>query len=85
LGPEQHFAWVGQADGMAVDVDGNLFVTGSAGVTVLAPNGSAWGTIPLSQATNCAFGGSDRTTLFITTRSTVYSLDLSTPGMPPMF
>ena len=85
LGPEQHFAWVGQADGMAVDVNGNLFVTGSAGVTVIASNGATWGTIPLSQATNCTFGGDDRTTLFITTRTTVYSLDLSIPGTPPMY
>ena len=85
LGPEQHLAWVDQPDGMAVDVDGNLFVTGSAGVTALAPNGAAWGTIGLAEATNCTFGGEDRTTLFITTRSTVYSVELDIAGTPPMF
>lgn len=84
LGPEQHLAWVGQADGMAVDIDGNLFVTGASGLTVLAPNGSTWGSIALPGATNCSFGGDDRKTLFITTRSTVYSLDLDIPGTPPM-
>ena len=85
LGPEQHFAWVTQADGMAVDVDGNLYVTGSAGLTVLAPSGSAWGVVPFTNATNCAFGGPDRDTLFVTTRSTVYALDLPIPGTPSAF
>ncbi|MBV1858758.1 MAG: SMP-30/gluconolactonase/LRE family protein [Nannocystaceae bacterium] len=82
LGSAQHLAWVSGADGMALDVDGNLFVAGSAGITVLTPSGSAWGVIPLNEATNCTFGGTNRDTLFVTTRSTVYAIDLSIPGAP---
>ncbi len=85
LGPEQHLAWVAGADGMAIDVDGNLLVTGSAGVTALAPNGASWGVLPFTDATNCVFGGEDRTTLFVTTRSTVYAVPLTIPGMPSAY
>jgi len=83
LGMPAHFAWVGGADGMTVDVDGNLYVPGADAVHVFAPNGSAWGTIGgISQGTNATFGGPDRTTLFITTRSTVHAIDMVIPGAP---
>ena len=83
LGAADHFAWVPGADGMAIDIDGNLFVPSLNAVEVLAPDGSSWGSIPgISQGTNAAFGGPERTTLFITTRSTVYSAALTIPGVP---
>jgi gluconolactonase len=71
------------ADGMAVDDVGNLFVTTSAGIRVFAPDGTAWGTIAVpEQPANCAFGGADRRTLFITARTGLYRVDLAGPGLP---
>ena len=82
LGATSFFATVPGADGMTIDIDGNVYVTGSPGVSVFAPDGSTWGTIPFTQATNCTFGGEDRSTLYVTTRPTVYAVDLAIKGAP---
>lgn len=78
---------VAQPDGMAVDVNGNLYVAGSAGVAVLEPDGSSWGTIGglPAAATNVAFGGSDRKSLYITTPGAVHRVALAVPGVPASF
>ncbi|MEM9488578.1 MAG: SMP-30/gluconolactonase/LRE family protein [Myxococcota bacterium] len=69
------------ADGMAVDQDGNLFVTTAEGVKVFAPDGSLWGTITVpEQPANCAFGGEDGKTLFITARTGLYQVPVVIPG-----
>ncbi len=79
---------VGGADGMAVDISGNLFVTsGTApsnnGIEVFKPDGTKWGAISVPvKPTNCAFGGADGKTLLITTSSTLYSVTLANPGLP---
>jgi gluconolactonase len=71
------------ADGMAVDGVGNLFVTTSTGVRVFAPDGSMWGEIDVpEQPANCAFGGADRRTLYITARTSLYRVELAAPGLP---
>lgn len=78
------FADVDTPDGMTVDIDGNLYVASASGVVVLAPSGSAWGTIPVpAQPTNVAFG--EVSTLFITTQTTLYSVQLPIPGLPASF
>lgn len=57
----------GGCDGMKVDTNGNLWTTGPGGVLVLNKDGQHLGTILTGQATaNCAFGGADRGTLYIT-------------------
>lgn len=67
----------GSADGMAVDPAGNLFIASRAGVEVFAPDGTRWGTIEIpEQATNCALGGPDGKTLFVTARTGLYSVEL---------
>jgi len=67
---------------LAVDDQGNLFVTTSAGVEVFAPDGKPWGTIQVpEQPSNCAFGGADRKTLFITARTSLYRVSLQGTGM----
>lgn len=76
LGPSRVFfdatPWVeagmkGLPDGLKVDVHGNLFATGPGGVNIFAPDGTHLGRIHTGQATaNCAFGGDDGSTLFIT-------------------
>ncbi len=56
----------GGFDGMKVDRDGNLWVTGGGGVLVLSPAGELLGHINVGGATaNCAWGD-DGTTLYIT-------------------
>jgi len=49
------------------DDAGNLFVATGNGIEVFAPDGTRWGVIPvLRTPSNCAFGGADGRTLFIT-------------------
>lgn len=74
---------LGGPDGMAVDTAGNLYVTASAGVAVYGPDGHAFGVIPVPrQPANCAFGGADHRTLYITARQGLYRVALSIPGLP---
>jgi gluconolactonase len=69
------------ADGMAMDVQGNLYVTTTGGVAVYAPDGARRGTIPVAQQpANAAFGGADRRTLYITARTGLYRVRLPLPG-----
>ena len=57
----------GGCDGMKVDAQGNIWTTGPGGVLILDKNGKHLGTILTGQATaNCAWGGEDRSTLYIT-------------------
>lgn len=53
-------------DGMAVDADGRLYVTGDAGIYVFAPDGGELGVIPVPRrAITLAFAGPDRQTLYV--------------------
>lgn len=57
----------GLPDGMAVDVQGNIWATGPGGVLVLSPKGDLLGRLDTGEATaNCEFGGKDKSTLYIT-------------------
>jgi sugar lactone lactonase YvrE len=53
-----------------------------AGIYILAFNGGLidFVAIPKDEVTNCAFGGADLRTLYITAGSTLWSLNVSTPG-----
>jgi sugar lactone lactonase YvrE len=68
-------------DGMKVDVKGNLYVT--SGVTWVFDNsGKHLGDIVTPEPpANCAFGGSDNKTLFITARTSVYKVQLKVVGI----
>jgi gluconolactonase len=82
-GPASDFANVSGPDGMGVDCAGNLYVTGGAGVDVFSPAGQKLGTIGgVNSATNVAFGGPERKTLYITGGNSLYSIDLAVPGYP---
>ena len=53
-------------DGMAVDSEGRLYVTGAAGVHVLSPRGEHLGLIPTPRRPiTLAFSGPDKKTLFV--------------------
>lgn len=68
----------GAPDGMKVDADGHLFAAGPGGVYVMTPDGALLGMIDLGVATsNVAFGGRDRSALFITAGTSVYRVRLS--------
>ncbi|AUX39921.1 hypothetical protein SOCE26_013160 [Sorangium cellulosum] len=83
-GPSSEFASnLRFADGMGVDCAGNLYVAWRRGVEVLAPDGARLGTIKgVGQASNVAFGGADRKTLYITAGDSLYSMEMNVPGYP---
>lgn len=71
----------GTTDGMKVDEAGNLYTTGPGGVWVYDPDGTRIARIAVPKApTNLAFGGPDRTTLYITARPHVYRVSVNIPG-----
>ncbi|WP_437957703.1 SMP-30/gluconolactonase/LRE family protein [Sorangium sp. So ce119] len=83
-GPSSGFASnLQDADGMGVDCAGNLYVGWLRGVEVIAPGGARLGTIEVgSKASNIAFGGADRKTLYITAGDSLYSMGVNIPGHP---
>lgn len=57
----------GGFDGLKVDEHGNVWTTGPGGVLILSPEGKHLGSILTGRATaNCAFGGADHMTFYIT-------------------
>lgn len=71
----------GLPDGMAIDVAGNLFVTGPGGISVLTPDGLLLGVISTGTAiANCAFGG-DGSTLYIAADHKLARLQTRTRGL----
>ena len=74
----------GQApDGMKVDREGNLYLTGPGGVWILAPSGEVLGVIRTRQEpANLAWGKADRKTLFLTAPNEVYRIRLGVTGIP---
>ena len=74
----------GVPDGIKVDRDGNLYVTGPQGIWVWDPQGHHLGTIAMpEQPANLAWGDSDFGTLYITATHSVYKLQTSTHGFIP--
>jgi gluconolactonase len=70
-------------DGMTVDSKGNLYLTvpATSSIQVVDPDGKTLGLIPVPKTpTNCAFGGADRKTLYVTTPSTVYAMPMEIAG-----
>jgi gluconolactonase len=73
----------GVPDGMKVDREGNVYCTGPGGVWVIAPDAEILGRILMPEVTaNVAWGGTDRSTLFLTATSSVYRLPVEVPGLP---
>jgi gluconolactonase len=74
----------GVPDGIKVDRDGNLFVTGPKGIWVWSPDGTHLGTIAMpEQPANLTWGGEDLHTLYITATTSVYRLQTATHGFVP--
>ena len=75
------FAEMG-SDGMTLDQKGNVYLTGD-GVTVFNKKGIKIAHIPLNArwTANVCFGGSDKSTLFITAMDGLYTLDMNVRGL----
>lgn len=83
LSEARPFVQAVRPDGLAVDLDGNLFVAADDGVAVFARDGKPWGVIAVPEVpANCAFGGAESRTLYITARDSLYRLELARPGIP---
>jgi gluconolactonase len=74
----------GVPDGMKVDKNGNVFVTGPKGIWVWDPRGNHLGTILMpEQPANLNWGDKEYRTLYITATTSVYRLEMKTQGYVP--
>lgn len=74
----------GAADGMKVDTEGNIYVTGPGGLWVLSPDGAPIALFRSPENVgNFCFGGKDRRTIFLTATCSVYALPAGIPGILP--
>jgi gluconolactonase len=74
----------GVPDGMKVDRNGNIFVTGPKGIWVWDAKGNHLGTIVMpEQPANLNWGDKDYRTLYITATTSVYRLEMKTQGFVP--
>jgi sugar lactone lactonase YvrE len=81
LSKARTFVHADEPDGMAVDLAGNLYVAAMNGIAVFAPGGKLRDTIVVPRIpSNCAFGGADGRTLYITAREGLYRMKLAHPG-----
>ncbi|MBM4085222.1 MAG: hypothetical protein FJ272_10570, partial [Planctomycetes bacterium] len=84
LGPGKSLGNVERpGDGLTVDTKGNLYLTQPSlnTVQVIAPDGQTLGLIPVPEApSNCAFGGKDMKTLYITARTSLYAVKMDATG-----
>ncbi len=67
------------SDGLARDEQGNVYLTGD-GIAVYGPDGKKLETIAVPEGpANLKFGGPDKKTLFITARTSFYSVPMRSP------
>jgi gluconolactonase len=72
------------SDGMAVDVNGNLYTTHRGKIHIYDANGNELEQIDVPESpANVCFGGDDFKTLFITARTSLYSVRMKYPGAKP--
>ena len=73
----------GAPDGMKVDQQGNVYLTGPQGIWIFDPNARHLGVIQVPEgAANLSWGGENWQTLFITARSSIYRIQLKISGIP---
>jgi gluconolactonase len=76
----------GGPDGMAVDMEGNVYCTGPGGVLIFDENGTYLGLIRFpEQPANICFGEEDGKTLFATARTGLYCIRLNISGYTPIY
>ena len=71
----------GGPDGMKIDRQGNLYVTGPGGLWVFDKGGKHLGTLIMQELpANCAWGDADFRTLYMTARTGLYKIRFKVPG-----
>jgi gluconolactonase len=71
-------------DGIKVDVEGNLYVSGPGGLWILSPQGKHLGTvIAPKHPHNLAWGDDHGRTLYLAAQSGLYRMRLNVPGVRP--
>ncbi|MFC1718368.1 SMP-30/gluconolactonase/LRE family protein [Candidatus Poribacteria bacterium] len=72
----------GNVDGMKVDSEGNVYVTGPGGISVYDPSGEKLGRIDMPEGTaNMAWGDEDWKSLYITASTSLYRIKLGIEGI----
>jgi gluconolactonase len=74
----------GVPDGIKVDTQGNVYSGGAGGLFIIDKSGKKLGRIVHGHpaTTNVAFGGDDWRTLYFTSRSNLFSVNVHIPGVP---
>jgi gluconolactonase len=68
-------------DGLTIDTKGNLYITSGLGLQVFTPEGKMLGIIAFpEQPANATFGGPDMRTLYVTARTSVYTVPMEATG-----
>jgi gluconolactonase len=71
----------GGGDGLTIDEKGNLYITSATGLQVFDPSGKYLGVISLpEQPANVTFGGADFKTLYVTARTSLYTVQMEVAG-----
>lgn len=72
------------ADGITLDVKGNVYITTHLGVQVFSPTGNPVGLVEFpEQPANVCFGGKEWKTLYVTARQSVYRVEMPIAGFIP--
>jgi gluconolactonase len=68
-------------DGLTVDTKGSLYITSALGLQVFDPAGKLLGIIAFpEQPANVTFGGTDLRTLYVTARTSLYTVRMEATG-----
>ena len=72
------------ADGITLDVKGNIYITTNLGVEIFSPKGASIGLVKFpQQPANVTFGGKQRKTMYVTARTGVYRVEMPIAGLAP--
>jgi len=68
-------------DGVTIDTKGNLYIASALGIQVFNPEGKLLGIIKFpEQPANVTFGGPEMKTLYVTARTSLYSVEMEIAG-----
>jgi gluconolactonase len=71
----------GGGDGMTIDAKGNLYITSALGLQVFTTEGKLLGILAFpEQPANVTFGGPDFKTLYVTARTSLYTVPMQATG-----
>jgi gluconolactonase len=74
----------GVPDGMKVDIKGNIYAAGPAGIMIFTPQARLLGTISFPEiSANLAWGDADGKTLYVTARTGLYRVRMNVAGVRP--